>query len=122
MMGKITLDPLSEAPEDQIFPQPIQNPVRPSGDFKPIEGSDVYVFGVKETGQNAFSFEYSVTGVSGTKYYVNYSWDTNCGFTYVYVDENGGTTNLPTNGSIGTGTGNTVSCRPRKFCPDVQFA
>ena len=121
MMGKITLDPQSEAPEDQIFPQPVQNPVRPSNDFKPIEGSDVYVFGVKETGKNAFSFEYSITGESGTKYYVNYSWDTNCGFTYVYVDENGGTTNLPTNGSIGTGTGNTESFPNRKFCADVSL-
>ena len=121
MMGKITLDPQSEAPEDQIFPQPVQNPVRPSNDFKPIEGSDVYVFGVKETGKNTFSFEYSITGKLGTKYYVNYSWDTNCGFTYVYVDENGGTTNLPTNGSIGTATGNTESFNNIKFCTDVSL-
>ncbi len=121
MMGKITLDPSTLAPEDQIFPQPVQNPVRPSNEFKAIEGSEVYVFGVKETGQNAFSFEYSITGVSGTKYYVNYSWDTNCGFTYVYVDENGGTTNLPTNGSIGAGTGNTESYSNVKFCADVSL-
>ena len=116
MMGEVTLDPTSLAPKDQIIPQAIQNAVRPSDDFKPVNGASV--LGITETGKNAFSFEYEV---SGTKYYVNYSWDDDCKFTYTYVDENGGTTNLPTNGSIGTGAGNTETFNNARFCVDVSL-
>jgi phosphatidylethanolamine-binding protein (PEBP) family uncharacterized protein len=116
MMGKVTLDPTSTAPEDQVIPQAIQNAVRPSDTFKGVNGA--VVIGITETGKNAFSFEYEV---SGTKYYVNYSWDENCNFTYVYNDEDGGTSNLPTNGSIDTGTGNVESFNNVNFCVDVSL-
>ena len=77
------------------------------------------VIGITEIGENVFSFEYEV---SGTRYFVNYSWDDNCQFTYTYVDENGGTTNLPTNGSIDTGTGNTEIFNNVSFCANVSLA
>ncbi|MDA7710569.1 YHYH protein [Flavobacteriaceae bacterium] len=116
LMGKVTLDPSSTAPEDQIYPQAVQNAVRRSDDFKPVNNAEVTAF--TQTGKNAFSFEYTV---SGTKYYVNYNWDDNCDFTYTYVDENGGTTNLPSNGAIGTGTGNVETFTNVTFCADVNL-
>jgi phosphatidylethanolamine-binding protein (PEBP) family uncharacterized protein len=116
MKGEVTLDPTTTAPEDQIIPQAIQNAVRPSNTFRGVSGA--VVIGITETGENAFSFEYEV---SGTRYFVNYSWDDNCQFTYTYVDENGGTTNLPTNGSIDTGTGNTEIFNNVSFCADVSL-
>ena len=116
MKGEVTLDPTTTAPEDQIIPQAIQNAVRPSNTFRGVNGA--VVIGITETGENAFSFEYEV---SGTRYFVNYSWDDNCQFTYTYVDENGGTTNLPTNGSIDTGTGNTEIFNNVSFCADVSL-
>ena len=81
--------------DDEISPQPSQNPIRPSDSFKPVSGASVT--GFSQTGVNAFSFEYTVEGI---KYYVNYNWDENCKFTFTYVDENGETTNLPHNGSL----------------------
>lgn len=115
--GVVTIDPASTAPEDQIFPQPIQNPVRPSDDFKPVNGASVN--GITQTGTNAFSFEYEVAEV---KYYINYNWDENCNFSFTHVDENGGSTNLPTNGSIAAGSSENVeSFSNVKFCTDVSL-
>jgi len=115
--GVVTIDPASTAPEDQIFPQPIQNPVRPSDDFKPVNGASVN--GITQTGTNAFSFEYEVAEV---KYYINYNWDENCTFSFTHVDENGGSSNLPTNGSIAaTSSENVESFSNAKFCTDVSL-
>ena len=116
VMGKITLDPNSIAPNDQIYPQPVQNPIRPSNDFKPVDGATVT--GFSQTGTNAFSFEYTV---SGTKYYVNYNWDDDCKFTYSYVDENGSTTNLPTYGAIADTSENIEVYSNVNFCQDVNL-
>lgn len=116
VMGKVTIDPNSTAPEDQIYPQPVQNPIRPSNNFKPVDGATVT--GFNQTGTNAFSFEYTV---SGTKYYVNYNWDEDCKFTYTYTDENGGTTNLPTYGAISDSSQNTEVYNNVNFCQDVNL-
>ena len=116
VMGEITIDPKSTAPEDQIYPQPRQNPIRPSNDFKPVDGASVT--GFSQTGPNAFSFEYTVRGV---KYYVNYNWNDDCKFTYAYVDENGGTTNLPTYGGIADTSQNTEVYNNVSFCQDVNL-
>ena len=116
VMGEITIDPNSTAPEDQIYPQPRQNPIRPSNDFKPLDGASVT--GFSQTGTNAFSFEYSVSGV---KYYVNYNWNDDCKFTYTYVDENGGTTNLPTYGGIADTSQNVEVYDNVSFCQDVNL-
>ena len=61
MKGVVTLDPATTAPEDQIYPQPVQNPVRSSSDFKGVNGA--VVNGLSQTGTNAFSFEYTVSDV-----------------------------------------------------------
>ena len=118
MKGVVTLDPATTAPEDQIYPQPTQNPIRSSKDFKGVSGA--VVNGLSQTGTNAFSFEYTVSGV---KYYVNYSWDENCNFTYTYVDENGNSSNLPTNGAIPSDSSDNVETYNNvKFCTDVNLS
>ena len=116
VMGEITLDPDSTAPEDQIYPQPVQNPIRASDGFKGVNGAEVTAF--TQTGTNAFSFEYTV---SGTKYYINYNWDDDCKFTYTYVDENGGTSNLPTYGAISDTSQNVEVYNNVSFCQDVNL-
>ena len=116
VMGEITLDPDSTAPEDQIYPQPVQNPIRASDGFKGVNGAEVTAF--TQTGTNAFSFEYTV---SGTKYYINYNWDDDCKFTYTYVDENGGNSNLPTYGAISDTSQNVEVYNNVSFCQDVNL-
>lgn len=117
VMGKVTIDPNSTAPEDQIYPQPVQNPIRASNNFKPVNGASVT--GFIQTGTNAFSFEYTVNGI---KYYVNYNWDCcPCTFTYTYVDENGGIANLPTYGAISDTSQNTGVYNNVSFCQDVNL-
>ena len=101
--------------DDGIEPQPNQNPVRPSDGFKPVNGASIT--GFSQTDTNAFSFEYTV---DGTKYYVNYSWDENCNFTFSYVDEFGGTTNLPHNGAISDDS-NTETYKNQDACIDVTY-
>ena len=56
VMGEINVT------DDEISPQPSQNPVRPSDSFKPVSGASVT--GFSQTGVNAFSFEYTVEGVN----------------------------------------------------------
>ena len=102
---------------DGIEPQPSQNPIRPSNGFKPVAGATVT--GFFQTGTNAFSFEYTVDGI---KYYVNYNWDEDCKFTFTYVDENGGTSNLPHNGSLpDDSTENSESFVNQNACVDVNL-
>ena len=111
VMGEINVT------NDEISPQPSQNPIRPSDSFKPVSGASVT--GFSQTGVNAFSFEYTVEGV---KYYVNYNWDENCKFTFTYVDENGGTTNLPHNGSLSDdSTENSETFINTSACIDVDY-
>ena len=106
-----------EVLDDGIEPQPSQNPVRPSDGFKPVNGASVT--GFSQTDTNAFSFEYTVDGV---KYYVNYNWDENCNFTFTYVDEFGGTTNLPHNGAIPDDSNtNTETYKNEDACKDVTY-
>ena len=103
--------------DDEISPQPSQNPIRPSDTFKPVNGASIT--GFSQTGVNAFSFEYTVDGL---KYYVNYNWDENCKFTFTYVDENGGSTNLPHNGSLSDdSTENTETFVNNSACIDVNY-
>jgi hypothetical protein len=103
--------------DDEISPQPSQNPIRPSDSFKPVSGASVT--GFSQTGVNAFSFEYTVDDI---KYYVNYNWDENCEFTFTYVDENGGTTNLPHNGSLSDdSTENSETFINTSACIDVDY-
>jgi YHYH protein len=82
MRGKITLDPATTAPENQITPQAKMNPLRPPGE--PLKGASITNF--KSTGTNAYSLEYSVNNQKG---YINYSRDAANKYTYTFIGTDG---------------------------------
>jgi hypothetical protein len=85
MRGKITLNPATTAPENQIIPQAKMTPIRPPGD--PLKGASITNF--KSTGTNAYSLEYTVSNQKG---YINYSWDAANKYTYTFVGTDGKST------------------------------
>ena len=85
MRGKVTLDPTTIAPENQIIPQAKMTPIRPAGE--PLRGASITNF--KSTGTNAYSLEYTVSNLKG---YVNYSWDATHKYTYTFIGTDGKST------------------------------
>lgn len=85
MRGKITLDPTTIAPENQITPQAKMTPIRPAGE--PLRGASITNF--KSTGTNAYSLEYTANNLKG---YVNYSWDATNKYTYTFIGTDGKST------------------------------
>ncbi|MFZ9661572.1 MAG: YHYH protein [Chitinophagaceae bacterium] len=82
MKGKVSLDPSTSAPENQILPQAFAKAVRPA--TNPLKGAMITDF--KSTGTNAYSLTYKI----GTKFgYVNYNWDANNKYTYTLIDTAG---------------------------------
>ena len=82
MKGKVTLDPTTPAPENQILPQAFSSPVRPA--LTPLTGAIITDF----TAPTATS--YNLTYKIGTKTgSVNYSWNTAGLFTFNFTDVNG---------------------------------
>ena len=82
MRGKISLDPASTAPENQITPQAKTTPIRPAGE--PLRGASITNF--KSTGTNAYSLEYTLNNLKG---YVNYGWDNAGNYTYTFIGIDG---------------------------------
>lgn len=79
MKGKITLDPSTPAPENQILPQAFTKPVRPA--TNPLKGA--YITDFAAVGSNGYLLTYKV----GTKMgYVKYSWDASNKYTYILTD------------------------------------
>jgi YHYH protein len=87
MRGKITLDPATTAPENQITPQAKMTPIRPPGD--PLKGASITNF--KSTGTNAYSLEYTLSNQKG---FINYSWDAANKYTYTFIGTDGKSTTL----------------------------
>jgi hypothetical protein len=85
LRGKVTLDPATPAPENQIIPQAKTSAIRPAGD--PLKGASITDF--KTTGTNAYSLEYTLNNQKG---YVNYSWDNAGNFTYTFIGTDGKST------------------------------
>ena len=85
MRGKVTLDPATPAPEDQILPQAFARPVRPA--TTPLKGAIINAF--QATGDRAYALTYNISGKPG---YVNYSWDAGNLYRYVLIDTGGKTT------------------------------
>ena len=85
MRGKITLDPTTIAPENQITPQAKMTPIRPAGE--PLRGASITNF--KSTGTNAYSLEYTANNLKG---YVNYSWDATNKYNYTFIGTDGKST------------------------------
>jgi hypothetical protein len=85
MRGKVSIDSLSSAPENQITPQALTTAFRPAG--SPLNGATITAF--SQTGVNAFLLEYKINNKTGT---VNYSWDSNKKYTFIFKDTAGVTT------------------------------
>lgn len=82
MRGKVSLDPATPAPENQILPQAFAKPARPA--TTPLRGAVITEF--KSTGTNAYSLTYRIGTRNG---YVHYSWDAAGRYTYTLVDTSG---------------------------------
>ena len=82
MKGKVTLDPSTTAPENQILPQAFTKPVRPA--TTPLKGAAITDFAA--VGTNGYLLTYKI----GTKNaYVKYSWDVNSKYTFILTDTAG---------------------------------
>ncbi|NDD16110.1 MAG: YHYH protein [Chitinophagia bacterium] len=82
LKGKVTLDPTTTAPENQVIPQAFTKPVRPA--TSPLSGATITDF--VAVGINGYLLTYK----RGTKYgYVKYSWDANNKYTFILTDTAG---------------------------------
>ena len=82
MKGKVSLDPATPAPENQILPQAFAKAARPA--TNPLKGAVITDF--KSTGINSYSLTYKIGVKLG---FVNYSWDANNKYTYTLIDTAG---------------------------------
>lgn len=87
MRGNVTLDPTTNAPENQIIPQAKTTAIRPAGD--PLKGATITDFNA--TGVNAYSLEYTLSNQKG---YVNYAWDNAGKYTYTFIGTDGKSTTV----------------------------
>ena len=82
LKGKVTLDPNTTAPENQVIPQAFTKPVRPA--TTPLNGAAITDF--VAVGTNSYLLTYK----RGTKNgYVKYSWDVNNKYTFILTDTSG---------------------------------
>ncbi len=82
MRGKVTIDPTTPAPENQILPQAFATPIRPA--LTALKGASIT--SLTAIGSNAYSLEYVV---NAKKAYVNYSWDNAKKYTFIFIDPDG---------------------------------
>jgi len=82
MKGKVTLDPTTAAPTNQIIPQAKTIGFRPAG--TPMKGASITNFSSK--GINSYSLEYTLGGKKG---YFNYSWNSTGVYTFISIDTSG---------------------------------
>ena len=85
MKGKVTTDPSTPAPENQILPQAFASPLRPA--LTPLNGAAITAY--TSTGTNAYKLTYTIG--AGTAF-INYSWDATNRYTFVFTGVNGTTT------------------------------
>ncbi len=82
MRGKVSLDPSTAAPENQIIPQAFASPLRPA--TTPLKGAVITAF--TSTGTNGYRLTYQV----GTKQgYIDYGWNAAGLYTYSFKDTMG---------------------------------
>lgn len=82
MKGKVTIDPSTSAPENQIIPQAFTKPVRPA--TNPLNGASITDF--VAVGANGYLLTYKIGTKNG---YVKYSWDANNKYTFILTDTAG---------------------------------
>jgi hypothetical protein len=86
MKGKVSTDPSTPAPENQILPQAFSSPLRPA--TTPLSGASIKAFA--STGTNAYKLTYQVGANMG---YVEYSWDASNKYTFKLTSTTGAVTN-----------------------------
>ncbi|SIS80585.1 YHYH protein [Neptunomonas antarctica] len=86
LRGEVQVDSLLNAPEDQIVPQPRSYPVR-HGDYGPLRGAKIT--GLNKIAETGYALEYTL---NGKQYQLNYSWNEDLQYQFVFVDENGNQT------------------------------
>ena len=82
LKGKVTLDPNTTAPENQVIPQAFSKPVRPA--TTPLSGAAITDF--VTVGTNSYLLTYKRGNKNG---YVKYSWDANNKYTFILTDTSG---------------------------------
>jgi hypothetical protein len=82
LKGKVTLDPATTAPENQVIPQAFTKPVRPA--TTPLNGAVITDF--TTVGTNGYLLTYKIGVKNG---YVKYSWDANNKYTFILTDTSG---------------------------------
>ena len=82
MRGKVSLDPKTAAPENQILPQALTVPIRPPGN--PLNGAAITTFA--SVGMNAYNLEYTVNSKKAS---IKYSWDNAKKYTFVFTGTDG---------------------------------
>ena len=85
MKGKVTTDPLTPAPENQILPQAFASPLRPA--LTPLNGASITAYAA--TGLNAYKLTYTTAGANS---FINYSWDAANKYTFIFTNASGATT------------------------------
>jgi len=85
MRGKVTIDPTTSAPENQVSPQAFASPIRPA--LSPLNGAIIDDF--SSTSSNAYLLNYHIGSKFGT---VKYNWNTTGLYTFTFTDINGNQT------------------------------
>lgn len=85
MRGKVSFDPSTPAPENQILPQAKTVAIRPA--LTALKGASITNF--KLMGASAYSLEYTL---NGKKAYVNYNWDNAGNYNFTFIDTDGKST------------------------------
>ena len=80
LRGVVQTDSPTNAPEDQIEPQPRSYPVR-TKDYGPLNGAKIT--GLKKLAENSYSLQYAI---GSKQLQVNYSWDEKGQYQFEYVD------------------------------------
>ncbi len=82
LKGKVTLDPATTAPENQVIPQAFTKPLRPA--TNPLNGASITDF--VAVGTNGYLLTYKIGSKNG---FVKYSWDANNKYTFILTDTAG---------------------------------
>ena len=82
MRGKVSLDPATPAPENQILPQALAKAARPA--TSPLKGAVITAFAAE--GPNGYFLTYTIGSKTGS---VRYSWDASNKFTFTLTDTAG---------------------------------
>ncbi|MDN3667274.1 YHYH protein [Algibacter miyuki] len=85
MRGEVILDPKTKAPENQVYPQPRTQELRPA--LTPLRGAEIIDF--KSLGENSYALTYSL---DSEEYIINYNWDSDDNYSYQFINPDGTST------------------------------